>query len=67
MKIQLQVDPGLQQDLLTNPLNQTQALVTRGPGMGDQKVGVLGVQGNVTFAQTSQSNGLLMTGPIDPD
>lgn len=44
LKIQLQVDPGLQQNLLTNAFDQTQALIAGGPAMCHQIMRLAGIQ-----------------------
>lgn len=44
LKIQLQVDPGLKKDLLPNPFDQMQTLVTGRVFVGHQIVGLPAVQ-----------------------
>jgi len=56
LEIQLQVDPCLQQNLLSNPLNQPQALITGRPRMSNQELGMLPVQGYLSLAYSRETN-----------
>ena len=56
LKIQLQVDPGLKQNLLTDPANQFQTLIACRPLMGDQVVGLDRIEGEVAFPNPRKSN-----------